>query len=543
VRRRAPDRTGIVVHVRALATAVALALVAGLSAVALPAAAQDGDATGGGADDAVVIAVVDSGFSPYHLNWRASGMPAGTDPALVEHLEAGDDPATWLPGYRTTPDVASTGAIDLTLPDDPGANVEALEDADAVHEQLPRSRRGAVHLRRLAGTKIIGAVDFAGGTDGFFGSNTSHGNGTSSVAAGNIHGSCPECLVVLVRYGSGAEQESASDWAMSQPWIDVVTNSFGFSTVNRDRIYDGADTELQREASERGQTILFSSGNGQENAFVAPNTTLQSSQEGPDWIITVGGTAPNGANYQGAGKPADVASIGSGYPSGYGGATVSGTGNFSGTSNATPVVAGIYAKALWTLRRQMDGPSRSQADGVVATGAATCGSAVADCAIGDGELTATELRFGLLHAAVRTPQGITPTGLVAPQVMYPAFAEGELLSEGHGTFFGRVRGDGPGDQQLAEELARVVGPLAGTQAPLQRTADERDWMLVDSWCRQQVHGSWEGGYYVEGSSTLPAASPAWPIRTALLETCPEVFGTLKDAGTAPAPQPGTPEDG
>jgi hypothetical protein len=518
---------------RLTALAVALATAVALLAVGAPATAQEEPAIGAG--DAVVIAVVDSGFSPYHLNWRASGMPEGTDPALVEHLEAGDDPATWLPGYVRTPDVASSGSIDLTLPDDPDAVVEELEDADDVHEQLPLSRRGEVHIRSLAGTKIIGAVDFAGGTDGFFGSNTSHGNGTSSVAAGNIHGSCPECLVVLVRYGSGAEMESASDWAMSQPWIDVVTNSFGFSTVQRDRIYDGASTELQREASERGQTIFFSSGNGQANTFTVPNTTIQSSQEGPDWIVTVGGTAPNGGNYQGAGKPADVASIGSGYPSGYGGATVSGTGSFSGTSNATPVVAGIYAKALSDLRRAMEGPSRSQADGVIATGTATCGEVVADCAVQDGLLTATEMRFGLLHAAIRTPQGITPTGLVGGAPSYPAVDEGELMAEGHGTFFGRLQGDGPGDANLAEEVDRVAGPLAGTRAPLERTADERDWMLVDSWCRQQVHGAWDGGYHVEGVTELPAADPAWPIRTALQQGCPTVFGALKDLGTAPAP--------
>lgn len=526
---------------RFLTAALVLSMLLALLA-AVPAAAQDDPDAVAPGDDAVVIAVVDSGFSPYHLNWRAEGMPQNSDGDPSNDLPLDTDPATWLSGYSSA-GTTSYGPIRLTLDDDPGAQIEALEDADGAHAQLPLSGAGDVNLRWIPGTKIIGAVDFGGGEDGFFGSNRSHGNGTSSVAAGNIHGACPECLVVLVRYGADAQKESASDWAMSQPWIDVVTNSFGFSTVMRDRIYDGANTELQREASNRGQTIFFSSGNGQANTFTAPNTTIQSSQEGPDWIITVGGTAPNGANYQGAGKPADIASIGSNYPSGYGGTTVSGTGTFGGTSNATPVTAGIYGSALSQLREQMAGPSRSQVDGVVSTGAATCGQAVADCAVGDGVLTATELRFGFMHSAVRTPQGITPAGIVTSNPpSYPAFDEGEFATEGHGTFFGRLAGGDAGLDNLALEVSGVVGPLDGTVQPLARTADELDWMVVDSWCRQQVHGEWAGGYYVEGETELPDIDPAWPVRSGLLEGCPTAFGALKDAGAAPVPVPVPAED-
>ncbi len=507
--------------------ALVLALVLAVLATA-PALAEDTVAPG---EDAVVIAVVDSGFSPYHLNWRADGMPQQQDANPANDLPLTTDPSTWLSGYSTA-GTASYAPIELTLEDDPDAQIEALEDADNAHTQIPVSTGNSVNLRWIPGTKIVGAVDFGGGVDGFFGTNRSHGNGTSSVAAGNIHGSCPECLVVLVRYGSGAEREAASDWAMSQPWIDVVTNSFGFSTVMRDRIYDGANTELQREASERGQTIFFSSGNGQANTFTAPNTTIQSSQEGPDWIITVGGTAPNGANYQGAGKPADIASIGGGYNSGYGGTTVSGQGDFGGTSNATPVTAGIYARAVWQLRQLMDGPSRSQTDGVISTGAATCGTAVADCAIGDGILDATEMRFGFLQSATRTPEGITPAGIVTSSPpSYPAFDEGEFATEGHGTFFGRLADGEQGLADLDVEVTGVIGPLTGATDPLERTQDERDWMVVDSWCRQQVHGEWDGGYYIEGETELPGLSAEWPLRSFLLEGCPTLFGALKEAGT------------
>ena len=65
-----------------------------------------------------------------------------------------------------------------------------------------------------------------------------------------------------------------------------------------------------------------------------------------------------------------------------------GSGGFSGTSNATPVVAGIYARALFEARRMLRGPGRVQHKGVIARGAAIgCGGARPRCELGDGILT------------------------------------------------------------------------------------------------------------------------------------------------------------
>lgn len=502
---------------RLTAFAMTIAMASALPAVADPIP----DPTTTEADDAVVIAVVDSGFSPYHLDFRADLMPQHLDGDPSNDLPLDTDPADWLPGYADAVGVASTGAIDLTLTTDTSVPIEQLEDADNAHDQLPQSSNGDVHMRHIPGTKIVGALDFGGGTDGFFGANNSHGNGTSTVSAGTIHGTCPECLVVLIRYG-GDDREAASNWAMNQPWIDVVTNSFGFSTLMRDRIYAGSDTDLQRQASERGQTIFFSAGNGQANAFVAPNTTYQSSQEGPDWIITVGATDTDGREYTGTGKAADISSIGTGYPAGYGGATINGSGNFSGTSNATPVAAGTYARALYDLRAAMAGPSRIQRGGVISVGAMSCGSAVADCAVADSEVDATEMRFGFLHAASQTDPGLRP-GQVG--VTTPAVDEVEYASEGHGTLFGRL----PDNFRWLEEVAAVVEPLTGVRAPLDRPQAEHDWFVVDSWCRQEIHGGWDGGYWVEGETELPTVSG--PLTTAMATACPTVFGALNALGT------------
>lgn len=468
----------------------------------------------------MVIAVVDSGFSPYHLDFRANLMPQHLNATSEDDLPLHTDPADWLRGHPGAEGTRSYGPVALTLSEDRDADVHHLAGWDRLAEQIPESDAGSVHMRWFPGTKIIGAVDFGGGS--FVGGNLSHGHGTSSVSVGNLHGTCPECLVVLVTYDAGAREE-ASDWVMAQDWIDVVTNSYGFSLLMRDRIYSGASTDLQREASERGQTILFSAGNGQTNSFIAPNTTYQSSQEGPDWIITVGATSPQGTTYSGSGKGADVSSIGSGYPSGYSSdRTIDGSGNFSGTSNATPVTAGTYGRALWTLRHAMDGPSRLQQDGVIARGDVQCGEAVPDCAAGDGLVTASELRFSLLQSVTRTSEGWTVGGQLGGQQVTPAVAETELLGEGHGTFFGRLLGGG---RWLAEHDG-VVDPLLGLTAPRELSEDERAWWIADSWCRQQIHGTWSGGYHVEGVTELPTPSPLWPSRTFLHTACPAVFGSV-----------------
>jgi hypothetical protein len=494
-----------------------LCLVMLAAALPLGAEAQEaGEPSTDGRDDVTVIAVVDGSYQPQHWNMAGALMPQHTDADPTNDLPLDQAPDTWLPGFDTS-GLARYASLPLAIDlENEARSVASLqaESADA-WATLQRSTRDEVNYYWVPGSKVVGIVHFGGGQ--FYGSNTAHGAGTSSVAAGNLHGTCPECVVVLVTYNTG-DREAASDWAMSQPWIDVVTNSFGFSQVERERLYSGSNTELQREASERGQTIFFSSGNGISNTFSVPNTTLFSSQEGPDWIVTVGAVSPGGGEYTGAGKPADIASVGSGYPS-QGGSTVSSSGTFGGTSNATPVTAGLFAHSLSWARTQLDGP-RLQSDGVLATGTPlSCGEANPGCELGDGVLTAPELRTRLFHGAVRTESGFNPANTTNTPVKT---AETEFASEGHGAYFGK-RG---GEEAYAAEVARITGPMDGTAAPLERSQDERDWMVVDSWCRQQIWGEWRDGYYVAGETALPDPDPAFPLRTALLGSCEQLFPPL-----------------
>jgi hypothetical protein len=222
------------------------------------------------------------------------------------------------------------------------------------------------------------------------------------------------------------------------------------------------------------------------------------------------------ASYSGHGKPADIAGIGGNYPSAYTADTVGGTGlrGFNGTSNATPQLAGTYARALYLARRDLGGTSRIQRKGVIATGVDyDCGKARRSCELGDGRLTATELRDRLFFGAIHTEAGMTPAG--AGEL--PALGEDEFLNEGHGSYFGRETGRA---KDWLAEFERILAPLEGRAKSMARPAGEREWMIVDSFCRQHLWGMWRGGYYREDKTELPGFDPMAPLRSAIEASCP-----------------------
>lgn len=489
--------------------------------------------------DATVIAVVDFNIAPYHWDLDAAYAPQHRDEDPINDLPLSSSPDTWLPGFPAASSFASFAPLPLTLKtSDPDADVAAAAEADAAAwDAVPLSTEQSVNYRWIPGTKVIGAIDFGGSK--MRGGPGSHGVGVASVSAGNLHGTCPECLIVFVNIASPddhtlpaepaalsrARLEAAVKWAVSQPWIDVVTNSWGTSLIGgdvRDNI-DGSRGTIAptKSATERGQTIFFSAGNGVENGFIVPNTTYFSSQKGPDWIMTVGAISPppSDANYSGAGKPVDLSSYGDSYPSAYTATSVSGTGatGFSGTSNAAPVVAGLYARSLLAARAALPGPSRTQQGGAIAAGPAgsvTCGTQRIDCELADGVLTAAELRARLLLGA--TPTGGTTS--VGGLEDTPQAADERFASEGHGAF--RARQSGITSVWMADQ-ERILGPLFGRSAVAQRPAGERDWMTVDSFCRQHLWGPWIQGYYQAATTSLPAHDPvAYPLRTAIQAGCP-----------------------
>lgn len=494
---------------RVLRSALALAVLGVLAPSASAVAAVDGR------DDVTVVAVLDDGLNPYHWDFHASRMPQHLDADPSNDLPVDAAPHTWIPGF---PDPATFGdyrALNITIPGygDVIAGVRASDDAE--WKSTSPSSASTANYYWVPGTKVVGAMNFGGGD--IAGSTASHGAGTTSVSVGNIYGSCPECVLVFIQYADAASGERAIEWALSQPWIDAISNSYGFSRVNRDRLYAGSDTAAQRAAIERGQTVFFSAGNGQENSFVIPNTTYYSSQEGPDWIVTVGAVTPGGAPYSGSGKAADIASVGASYPASIGVSQPAGWGgSFGGTSNATPVVTGTYARALHVARAALDGPSKTQSGGVIATGApVACGVARADCELGDGVLTAPELRRLLSLGAAPVTAGLAPGGVVAA----PRVGEEGFLATGYGAYYAKIRSHA---EWVTEFDAALREPMLGLRALRARPAGEAEWMVVDSFCRQHLWGSWGLGAYRAGSTPLPGTDGTYPLRSSLEAACPSL---------------------
>ncbi|HWH08484.1 MAG TPA: S8/S53 family peptidase, partial [Candidatus Thermoplasmatota archaeon] len=427
-----------------------------------------------------IVAVIDGSFSPYHYDFLGAQHPWNLDPDPTNDIDFTQHLSAHLPG------IPPAEALPITLPTGPNDNVDTLRlvtDAE-VWKTMQRSTAAAPKPYWFPGTKVVAALRF--GPEAFQGSNAAHGTASASVAAGNVHGTCPECLFVLLN----GNYDEALRWASAQPWIDVVTNSYGSGSIvqslsggrTRDNMYWGSPIDATRDASEAGQVIVFSAGNGFLNAYDAPMLTYWSSQKGPDWVVTVGAVAANSRQtYSGAGKPVDVSSIGNAYPAS-GGTTANGAGTHSGTSNAAPVTAGTFAKVLQAARESLGDLTPGHADGVVASGPAlACGAAVPACALGDGVLTRVELERAV-YASVAPSRTVLAVDLVWPTT------EHAYYYQGHGVLQGRIAGEAG----WTAEWGRILGHLRGDAPAQPRSEAAANWFLVDSKCRQHLWGAWSG---------------------------------------------------
>jgi len=456
-----------------------------------------------------VVAVVDNAFSPYHFDFIGSQHPWNKDMDATNDFDASADPAGYIPGHP--------GATPLTLTLPTAASEVVSDRASGVDAAAWASMQASslatgIHLYWLPGTKIVGAVHFGGG---FVGTNDDHGTRSAASTAGNVHGTCPECLFVLVQDGAA---NAGLIWAASQPWIDVVTNSYGHGGpvqgaslgLTRDNMYWDGPVAATRAASEAGQTIVFSAGNGLVNAFDVPMFTYWSSEKGPDWFVTVGAVDPDEhQTYSGAGKPVDVSSIGNAYPSS-GGTTANGVGTHSGTSNAAPTTAGYFGEVLQRAREALGDVTPGHAGGVVASGTPiACGSAVINCALGDGVLTRRELQDLVLL-------NVLPSGqVVMADTVWPS-TDYNYYYQGHGVLSGRYGGDA----KYLAETAQMMGNARGEAASPTRPAGESNWFIVDSKCRQHIWGAWTGGDYQGVEPTLDAMAD--PIASAFDAWCSNV---------------------
>ena len=336
----------------------------------------------------VVVAFVDSGVNPYHQDFRA--------PEFVHH------PSKYIEGYP-----AEAAAIKPSFDVADAKGYDAAREADDAMWKLVTGDK----LYWFPGTRIIGGISQgSGGTTGDLLERKilddgGHGTGVVSVGAGANFGSNPNALIVMVE-GLG---ERSLEWATAQPWIDIVSNSWG----NQANLPLG-DPEMTRVATRRGQSIVFSAGNGATNTNSStvftpggpvedpckcktPDSDLSVTDpwSGPAWELTVGAASPiNGQAHWWHSIPVDVSSFGSKWRAAgaFGVKPVIDEDNietrdFGGTSCAAPTTAGVLSAIIERARIELgDTHGGQRPDQVVAVGKKKFPSGPLD----DGKLTRLE---------------------------------------------------------------------------------------------------------------------------------------------------------
>lgn len=334
----------------------------------------------------VVIAFVDTGINPYHQDFRA--------PEFVHH------PSEYIEGYP-----ADTPSLDLSfdVADSRGYEAARLADTSAWNDVPFRQ------LRWIPGTRIIGgfAATTSSSSTPWVLDRNGHGTGVASVAAGRFYGANPNSLIVAVE-GLG---DVGLNWATSQEWIDIVSNSWGFIASA-----PFPSSNQTREATRRGQSVVFSGGNGATNSNsstiwnpiedISPiedpckcktpdsNPNMTSPYKGPSWVLTVGAASPiNGQPHWWHSIPVDVVSFGSKWrAAAVDGVTPGDSRDFGGTSNAAPTTAGVLSAVVERAREAVGDTVGGQRPGqVIATPDPGSDPVLPDTGpLADGQLTRLE---------------------------------------------------------------------------------------------------------------------------------------------------------
>jgi hypothetical protein len=368
-----------------------------------------------------VIALVDTGINPYHQVFR------DRSPMAQRY------PGTYLPGYPK-------GAIALHITLDDKSYYDALrKDCLSVWSKVRPGR-----LYWFPGTKIVGAIAFgsqpaidcnATQPGDTYVLSTGHGVMTASRAASNSYGACRECRIVSVQLpltvsvgvGGGGEDGSVDSvnglrWAAAnRSWIDVQSNSWGpvvpaWAPVSSGLVTDDPGLTRAVEETAHAQLAFWAAGNGL--AFregVLGHPTLLAPHLGPSPIIVGGydsgyvatwpGSMPNVASDACSSWATDG-------PTTTGSTSVTG----SGTSAATPYVAGGAARIILEARRILGDTRTGYRGDVLASGRA---GVVKSGPLSDGRFTYAELKDVLFHTATARPVAEHDDGAVCGADMAP----------------------------------------------------------------------------------------------------------------------------
>jgi hypothetical protein len=427
----------------------------------------------------VVVALADTGINPYHQEFGATTFPDAGILARSNNFTA--NPATYVPGYP-----AGTPSLPVHL--DQGYDPPVDQPIWASPSSIAKLNT----LYWIPGTKIIGALDSGLGTGATGATNTpstildtnGHGTASASVLAGNTLGTCGQCLLVAIK-GLGGET-----WAYNQPWIDIVSNSYGaIGNVGEAGLIAPV---FPAGAAQRGQLAFYAAGNGYEDAFVTPEQTYTSDTLGPDWVVRVGAVdRSTNQPFLGTGKPVTVSSYGLGNIPAADFASTNGQVQHNGTSAATPITAGVFAATLAAIRNMLGdaGVGQRGGHGIIASGSAIPSSPY----LKDGVLTRSELVEAVTHTA--------ETGTETGTIEFPETTPGnpfQYAIEGYGIV------------NTASGL-RAQQVLLG-QAPLPKRPNEDQFFGIDGQIRDALWGTWAGGgaNSAHGGTTEPDGAVSGP---------------------------------
>lgn len=276
----------------------------------------------------VVVAVLDSGFNPYHdLYYYGSALyPNGHPDSVTQEV-------------LTALGVKPQNVVQLTRT----GNLAADLAADAAF--WTRAAANPKELYYFKGTNIV-ATSYAAAADIKLKpdvSKSAHGVGTSSsVLIAN-----PEAVILFVEQASALGGEPSHEFAFRHPAVDVVSTSYGVSIPNTGFPLpeNGAFHDTYKGVVELGKLHFSSGGNG-------PGLTPFRAGAGPWWSIGVSGVeegTSEGRSLLSGNFPDFVSDFTQDIP--YCMDCESGTQSVGGTSFSTPRAAGVASRLILEARR------------------------------------------------------------------------------------------------------------------------------------------------------------------------------------------------
>jgi subtilase family protein len=308
--RRSLSRVAGRVHPVSVAVLLASLAVAGCIG-GIPAAPQPIDAASAGSSAEVVVAFVDSGVNFFHRAFRADTLP----PAFVQAEPIGFDlNATFTDAFNSIPwNDIEPGKLYWIR----GTRILAVHfgESPLLGEPVQTFEHYPLYDERDHGTGVAGKILEA--------------NPDAWLVSVEIEDNNPGFLKGL-------------SWAASQPWVDVISMSYG-ANANLYLPIEPSLTEATRTAVQGGKIVVNGAGND-------PTLIPTDDSDGPPWVISVGAARNSTQGWVVVGS--HMADVVANYVTrGPTNNDTEGDEAYSGTSFSSPVVSGTLSRVVLELRR------------------------------------------------------------------------------------------------------------------------------------------------------------------------------------------------